>query len=71
MISKLILRLYRKIEKNILGVEPNVFRQIPAGGNACIMIDKLLWPIPDGYEVLEDIPFIDQYSIRDTIYNIS
>ncbi len=58
-LSKLILRLYRKIEKNILGVEPNVFRQIPAGGNSCIMIDKLLWPIPDGYEVLEDIPFIN------------
>lgn len=58
-LSKLILRLYRKVEKNVLGVQPKVFRQIPVGGNSCIMINKLLWPIPRGYEVLEDIPFID------------
>ena len=31
--AKLILILYRKIEENILGVSPKVFRQIPAGGN--------------------------------------
>lgn len=58
-LSKLILRLYRKIEKNTVGVQPKVFRQIPAGGNSCIMISKILWPMPKGYEILEDIPFID------------
>ncbi|MGG7177078.1 phosphoenolpyruvate carboxykinase [Clostridium paraputrificum] len=57
--SKLVLKLYRKIEKNVMGVAPKVFRQIPAGGNSCIMINKLIWPIPKGYEILEDIPFID------------
>ena len=58
-LSKLILRLYRKIEKNILGVQPKVFRQIPAGGNSCLMLNKIIWPVPDGYEILEKIPFID------------
>ena len=58
-LSKLILRFYRKVEKNVLGVQPKVFRQIPAGGNSCIMINDIIWPIPKGYEVLEDIPFID------------
>ncbi|WP_024614427.1 hypothetical protein [Clostridium sp. Ade.TY] len=58
-LSKLILRFYRKIEKNVLGVQPKVFRQIPAGGNSCIMINDIIWPIPKGYEVLEEIPFID------------
>lgn len=58
-LSKLILRLYRKIEKNILDKQPKVFRQIPAGGNSCIMINKILWPMPNGYESLENIPFID------------
>lgn len=58
-LSKLILRLYRKVEKNILDKQPKVFRQIPAGGNSCIMINKILWPIPNGYEALENIPFID------------
>ena len=57
--SNLILNLYRKIEKNVLGSVPKVFRQIPAGGNASLMITKVMWPIPKGYEILEEIPFID------------
>ena len=57
--EKLILRFYRKIEQNVLGRNPQVFRQITAGGNCSIMINKLLWPIPNGYEALEDINFID------------
>lgn len=57
--SNLILKLYRKIEKNILGYKPNVFRQIPAGGNASVIVNKVLWPLPKGYEALEDIEFID------------
>ena len=57
--EKLILKFYRKIEQNVLGRTPQVFRQITAGGNCSIMINKLLWPIPKGYESLEDINFID------------
>ena len=57
--STLILKLYRKIEKNVLGYQPKVYRQIPAGGNACIMIHEMEWVRPSGYEVLEEIPFID------------
>lgn len=57
--SKLVLNLYRKIEKNILGYKPKVFRQIPVGGNASIMINNVFWPIPKGYECLEEIQFID------------
>lgn len=57
--EKLILKFYRKIEQNVLGRTPQVFRQITAGGNCSIMINKLLWPIPKGYEALEDINFID------------
>lgn len=57
--SKLILKFYRKIEQNILGRNPQVFRQITAGGNCSIMVNKLLWPIPNGYESLEEVNFID------------
>ena len=57
--EKLILKFYRKIEQNVLGRNPQVFRQITAGGNCSIMINKLLWPIPNGYESLEDVNFID------------
>ena len=58
--SVLILKLYRKIEKSMLGYEPQVYRQIPAGGNACVMIHEMEWARPQGYELLEDIPFIDK-----------
>ena len=62
--TKLILKLYRKVEENILGVSPQVFRQIPAGGNCSIMINRVLWPIPSEYEVLEEINFIDSILIE-------
>ncbi|MFT8350571.1 phosphoenolpyruvate carboxykinase [Clostridium saccharoperbutylacetonicum] len=57
--SNLILKLYRKIEIHVVGYQPKVYRQIPAGGNACIMIHEMEWVRPDGYEALEEIPFID------------
>ena len=41
--STLILKLYRKIEKHVAGYQPKVYRQIPAGGNACIMIHEMEW----------------------------
>ncbi|WP_300382879.1 phosphoenolpyruvate carboxykinase [Clostridium sp.] len=58
-LSTLILKLYRKVEKNIIGYQPNVFRQIPVGGNASLKINKVSWSLPKGYEALEDIEFID------------
>lgn len=57
--STLILNLYRKIEKHVVGYQPKVYRQIPAGGNACIMIHEMEWVRPNGYELLEEVPFID------------
>lgn len=56
--TNLILELYRKIGRNVKGFEPNVFRQVPAGVNAGVILQETLWPIPKGYEVLSDIPFI-------------
>lgn len=57
--STLILSLYRKIEQHVAGYQPKVYRQIPAGGNACIMIHEMEWVRPNGYEALEEVPFID------------
>lgn len=62
--SDLVLRLYRKIENNVLGLAPKVFRQIPAGGNASIMINNIIWPVPQEYEALESIPFIDSIMLE-------
>ena len=58
-LSTLILKLYRKIEENVLGEKPLVFRQIPGGGNCSIMINKVNWPMPKSYQMLQEINFID------------
>ena len=57
--SMLILNLYRKIEENIVGYKPKVYRQLPAGGNAGLIVNNVDWPMPSGYELLKDVPFID------------
>ncbi|WP_312652431.1 phosphoenolpyruvate carboxykinase [Proteiniclasticum sp.] len=56
--TNLILELYRKIERNVSGIEPNVYRQVPAGVNAGVILQETVWPIPRGYEILSDVPFI-------------
>lgn len=56
--TNLILDFYRKVEKNILLIEPNVYRQVPAGANAGVMLSETPWPIPDEYEILLEVPFI-------------
>lgn len=62
--SALILSLYRKVEENVLGFSPKVYRQLPVGGNAGIVLNKVLWPCPEEYELLEDIAFIDTISLE-------
>lgn len=62
--TKLILSLYRKIEESVLGYEPKVYRQLPAGGNAGIILNNTIWPYPIEYEILKDIPFIDTIALE-------
>ena len=57
--SRLILKLYRKVEENVLGEKPLVLRQIPVGGNCSVMINKVNWPMPKSYRMLQEINFID------------
>ncbi|MCY6354730.1 phosphoenolpyruvate carboxykinase [Clostridium sp. ZS2-4] len=57
--SNLILRTYRKIEENILGAAPKVYRQLPVGGNAGLILTDSTWKMPKEYEVLKKVPFIE------------
>lgn len=54
----LILDLYRKISINLLLETPSVYRQVSAGTNAGLVLKKVVWPVPEGYESLKRIPFI-------------
>ncbi|QAA33858.1 phosphoenolpyruvate carboxykinase [Clostridium manihotivorum] len=62
--SMLILNFYRTIEKNVVGTMPNIFRQLPAGGNACILINNPVWTVPEEYKALEEIPFIETIALE-------
>ncbi|MDP4178793.1 MAG: phosphoenolpyruvate carboxykinase [Bacillota bacterium] len=57
--SNRILKLYRKVEENILGYKPNVYRQLPAGGNAGLILRTVRPPYSEEYDAIKDIPFID------------
>lgn len=58
--SNLILSIYRRISQNVIGSEPSVFRQLPAGGNAGIIVNQIDWPCPEGYSAIREIPFIEK-----------
>lgn len=62
--NDLVLRFYRRIQKNLLGNMPNILRQVSAGGNAGIMVNNVIWPSPREYAILENIPFIDSISLE-------
>jgi hypothetical protein len=57
--SNLILKLYRKVEENVLKCQPNVYRQLPAGGNAGLILNNISWPYPVEYTCIKDVPFIE------------
>lgn len=57
--SRLILNIYRKIEAHASGVKPNVYRQLPAGGNVGVITNLAEWKAPEEYSMLKDILFIN------------
>lgn len=56
--SKLVLNTYRRIEEHVLGHKPTVYRQLPAGGNAGLIVNNNRWDLPEDYSALKNIPFI-------------
>ncbi|WP_026882839.1 phosphoenolpyruvate carboxykinase [Clostridium akagii] len=61
--SNLVLSTYRKIEENIEGRKPNVYRQLPAGGNVGVIVNNIKWNLFDEYICLKGIHFIDSVLI--------
>jgi len=61
--SKLVLNTYRRIEEHVSGSKPSVYRQLPAGGNAGIIVNNNKWEMPLEYNELRNIPFISSIMI--------
>ncbi len=62
--DKLMITLYRKITNNISLTTPTVYRQVPAGANVGMIVYDAIWPVPKGYEILQDIPFIKEIVLQ-------
>lgn len=63
-LKNLILQSYRRIEMNITGAWPKVYRQVPAACDASIMIRYFNKDLPEIYNNLNKIPFITQVMIE-------
>jgi hypothetical protein len=58
-LTALVREAYRRIERNLRGHWPRVYRQIPAGANLSLLIDHIRWACPGGlYEPLRDIGMV-------------
>jgi len=58
-LTTLVRDAYRRIERNLRGHWPRVYRQVPAGANMSLLIDRIRWDCPGGpYEALRDIRMV-------------
>lgn len=57
--SNMILGVYRRIEETVIGYQHRVYRQLPAGANAGLIVNEVKWPAPHEYSFLERVPFIE------------
>ncbi len=56
--KNLVLYVYRRISENLTGKNPRVYRQLPAGANMGMLLEKIEWACPALYENLLHVPFI-------------
>lgn len=56
--TNLVLKVYRRIEENILGHEHNIYRQLSAGINAGIVLTKNGTSLPRTYHSVKDVMMI-------------
>lgn len=62
--NDLVRKLYRILEEKLQGFENRTYRQVNAATNATILVQQHNWQIPDGYEELRDIDFINTVMLR-------
>lgn len=58
-LNSLIREAYRRIERNLRGHWPRVYRQTPGGANMSLLIERINWDCPGGvYEQLKQIRMV-------------
>jgi|Deesub1362A_J573_1020465.scaffolds.fasta_scaffold00073_108 hypothetical protein len=56
--KNLVLNVYRRVSENLTGKNPRVYRQLPAGANMGMLLEKIDWNCPQTYAHMKEIPFI-------------
>ncbi len=56
--KNIVLSVYRTARENLLGKNPRVYRQLPAGANMGMLLEKVDWHAPDLYKPLLEVPFV-------------
>jgi hypothetical protein len=56
--KNLVLYVYRRISENLSNKNPRVYRQLPAGANMGMLLERVGWNCPAPYANLRDISFI-------------
>lgn len=62
--NDLVLYLYRLVEEKLQAATNKTYRQVSAGSSACILTQSHNWPLPQGYEALKSIRFLDTIMLR-------
>ena len=62
--NDLVRESYRVVEEKLQGFANQTYRQVNAASNASILVQTHDWPIPEGYDQLRDIDFIDTVMLR-------
>lgn len=63
-LNDLVREAYRVIEEKLQGYPNQTYRQVNAGSNASMLVQTHDWPIPEDYDQLRDIDFIDTVMLR-------
>ena len=63
-LNELVWKLYRVVEEKLQGFTNRAYRQVNAATNASMLVQPHNWPIPEGYEELRDIDFINKVMLR-------
>ncbi|MFC6254662.1 phosphoenolpyruvate carboxykinase [Secundilactobacillus hailunensis] len=62
--NDVVIEAYRTVEEKLQGSPNKTYRQVSAGTSACILTQSVDWPIPEGYEALKPIRFLNTISLR-------
>ncbi len=62
--NNLVLSTYRSVQERIKGSENHVYREMNSGSNGSFLVSNFNWNIPNGYEAIKLIPFINKILLR-------